>query len=104
MKFKKFLLKDFPSPSFPEDLSCFELVTADSEELSISEGEAVVKVMWISSDPLLRTWISGARSYLEPVGPGASIPGFGVGKVVKILKKKGKKTQIEPNDWVFGML
>lgn len=94
MKFKKFVLKDYPSNDFPEDLSCFTLTEGDTDDLSIVEGQAVVKVIWISVDPLLRTWISGAKSYLDPVKPGASIPGFGVGKVVKVLKKKGKKTQL----------
>lgn len=104
MKFKKFVLKEYPSNQFPEDLSCFELTNADTDDLAIVEGQAVVKIIWISVDPLLRTWISGAKSYLDPVKPGASIPGFGVGKVVKIIKKQGKKTHLEPNDWVVGML
>lgn len=60
--------------------------------------------MWITSDPLLRTWISGAKSYVDPVKPGSSIPGFGVGKVVKVIEKKGKKNRLQPDDWVFGML
>ena len=61
-------------------------------------------MVWISSDPLLRTWISGAKSYLDPVAPGSSIPGFGVGRVKEIKKVKGKKTHLEINDWVVGML
>lgn len=68
------------------------------------EGFAFIKVYWISSDPLLRTWISGAKSYLDPVKPGSSVPGFGVAKVLKITKKKGKKTIVEVGDWVVGML
>ena len=87
MKYKKFVLKDYPSATFPEDLSCFELVTADTNDLTIVEGQAIVKVMWITSDPLLRTWISGAKSYVDAVKPGVGIPGFGVGKVVKVLQK-----------------
>jgi len=63
-----------------------------------------LKIYWISVDPLLRTWISGAKSYLDPVGPGSPIPGFGVAKVVKIIKKKGKKTHLTEGDWVVGML
>jgi len=52
----------------------------------------------------LRTWISGAKSYLDPVKPGSSIPGFGLAKVVKIVKKKGNRTIVETGDWVVGML
>ena len=103
-QYRKFVLKNFPSNNFPEDLSCFELVHADMAALNVKEGQAMLKVMWISADPLLRTWISGAKSYLDPVKPGSSIPGFGVAKVVKIVKKKGKRTHCEPNDWIVGML
>lgn len=35
MKFKKFVLKHYPSNQFPEDLSCFELATADTDDLTI---------------------------------------------------------------------
>lgn len=87
MKYKKFVLKTYPSANFPEDLSCFELVERNYEDLTITEGQALIKVVWISSDPLLRTWISGAKSYLDPVKPGANIPGFGVAKVIKVIKK-----------------
>ena len=54
----------------------------------------MVRVVWISSDPLLRTWISGAKSYLDPIGPGSSIPGFGVGRLKEIKKVKGKKVHL----------
>jgi NADPH-dependent curcumin reductase CurA len=104
MRFKKYVLKHFPTKDFPEDLSCFDLTEADTEDLPISEGQALVQVIWISSDPLLRTWISGARSYLDPVAPGSPIPGFGVGKVIELKKVKGKRTILEEGDWVVGML
>jgi NADPH-dependent curcumin reductase CurA len=105
MIFKKFVLKSYPSDHFPEDLSCFEFIdNAKIDESMIPEGSAFIKVYWISLDPLLRTWISGAKSYLDPVKPGSGVPGFGVAKVVKINYKKGKKTTIEPGDWVIGML
>ena len=102
--YKKFVLKSFPSDKFPEDLSCFDLVERPKEELAIKEGQALIRVVWISSDPLLRTWISGAKSYVDPIGPGSSIPGFGVARVKDIKKVPGKKVFLEENDWVFGML
>ena len=74
-------------------------------DLQPKEGQALIRVVWISSDPLLRTWISGAKSYLDPVKPGSSIPGFGLGRVIKVVKSKdGKKIRHETNDWVVGML
>jgi NADPH-dependent curcumin reductase CurA len=105
MIFKKYLLKSYPSDDFPKDLSCFELIdNAEIDESVIPEGMAFIKIYWISLDPLLRTWISGAKSYLDPVKPGSGVPGFGIAKVLKITRKKGKNTIIEPGDWVLGML
>ena len=39
MSYKKFVLKSFPSNTFPEDLSCFDLVeNAQLEDLHPKEG------------------------------------------------------------------
>ena len=62
--------------------------------MNIPEGFTLVKIFWVSLDPLLRTWISGARSYLDPVKPGSSIPGFGIGKIVRVNIKKGSKARL----------
>lgn len=105
MKFKRYLLRSFPSSTFPEDLSCFELKNdAEIDEQSVPEGYALLKIYWTSIDPLLRTWISGAKSYLDPVKPGCGVPGFGIAKVIKISPDPKKKTIIEEGDWVGGML
>ena len=61
-----------------------------------------MRIYWISLDPLLRTWISGAKSYLDPVNPGSLIPGFGVGKVVAFKDEPGVKTRFSVGDWVGG--
>lgn len=105
MRFKRFLLKSFPSNDFPKDLSCFELDhNAEIDENAVPEGSALIRICWVSLDPLLRTWISGARSYLDPVKPGSSIPGFGIAKIVKINPKAGSKSGMQAGDWVIGML
>ena len=70
----------------------------------MTEGSALIRICWVSLDPLLRTWISGARSYLDPVKPGSSIPGFGIAKIVKINAKAGSKSGMQAGDWVVGML
>ncbi len=54
----------------------------------------LIKTCWVSLDPLLRTWISGAKSYLDPVKPGSGIPGFGIAKVVKANIGKGSKIRM----------
>jgi NADPH-dependent curcumin reductase CurA len=102
--YKKYVLKEFPNANFPEDLSCFDLKEYKYSDLEPKENQALIRVVWISSDPLLRTWISGAKSYLDPVKPGSPIPGFGLGRVIKVNKGNGKKIRHEKNDWVVGML
>lgn len=63
----------------------------------------MIKIYWISLDPLLRTWISGARSYFEPVTHGSGIPGFGIGKIIKI-NGNSDKSSLSNGDWVMGAL
>jgi hypothetical protein len=43
-----------------------------------------IKLKYVSIDPMLRVWISGAKTYLPAITPGSSIPGFGVGQVIKL--------------------
>jgi len=60
-------------------------------------------MFYISLDPVLRTWISGARSYLEPVRPNSGIPGFGIAKIIKINQPQNAPIVYELGDWVIGM-
>jgi NADPH-dependent curcumin reductase CurA len=45
------------------------------------EGELLVQLLYISLDPAMRGWISGARSYVPPVGIGELMRALGVGIV-----------------------
>jgi NADPH-dependent curcumin reductase CurA len=65
------------------------------DEHAVPEGFAFIKIYWISLDPLLKTWISGARSYLDPVTPGSGVPGFGIARALKITRDRKKETNIE---------
>ncbi|HEY2440467.1 MAG TPA: hypothetical protein VGI07_09560, partial [Solirubrobacteraceae bacterium] len=46
------------------------------------DGEALVKVRYLSLDPAMRGWMSDARSYMPPVGIGEVMRAAGVGEVV----------------------
>ncbi len=46
------------------------------------EGEALVRVRYLSIDPTIRTWMNDAPGYLPPIGIGEVIRGAGIGEVV----------------------
>ena len=46
------------------------------------EGEALVRVHWLSLDPYMRGRMDDARSYAEPVEVGATMEGGAVGEVI----------------------
>ncbi|HWE09808.1 MAG TPA: NADP-dependent oxidoreductase [Solirubrobacteraceae bacterium] len=47
-----------------------------------ADGEALVKVRYLSLDPAMRGWMNDARSYLPPVGIGEVMRAGGVGEVL----------------------
>ena len=75
---RRFLLRERPTGRIGPDT--FEL----SEEAvpEIGDGEALVRVDWISLDPTNRTWINDTPTYLPPVGIGEVMRAGGLGEVV----------------------
>ena len=49
----------------------------------ISEGEALVRTLYLSLDPTNRIWMSDMDQYMPPVGIGEVMRGGGIGQVVK---------------------
>ena len=76
---RRFLLRERPSGRIGPNT--FEL----SEEAvpEIKDGEALVRVDWISLDPTNRTWINDTPTYLPPVGIGEVMRAGGLGHVVE---------------------
>ncbi|WAC93897.1 NADP-dependent oxidoreductase [Mycobacterium sp. Aquia_213] len=76
---RRFLLRERPTGRIGPDT--FEL----SEEAipEIRDGEALVRVEWISLDPTNRTWINDTPTYLPPVGIGEVMRAGGIGRVVE---------------------
>jgi NADPH2:quinone reductase len=55
-----------------------------SEELPpLSEGEALVRTLYLSLDPTNRLWMSDMHQYSEPVVIGEVMRGIGIGEVVE---------------------
>ncbi len=75
---RRFLLAE--RPTGPVDANTYEMVTEPVPE--IGEGEALVRVGWISIDPTNRMWIGEEPTYLPPVGIGEVMRGLGLGEVV----------------------
>jgi NADPH-dependent curcumin reductase CurA len=75
---RRFLLRARPTGRIGPDT--FEL----SEEAvpEIGDGEALVRVDWISLDPTNRMWINDTPTYLPPVGIGEVMRAAGLGVVV----------------------
>ena len=76
---RRFLLRNRPSGRIGPDT--FELV--EEAVPQIGDGEALVRVDWISLDPTNRTWINDAPTYLPPVGIGEVMRAGGLGEVVE---------------------
>lgn len=75
---RRFLLRERPTGRIGPNT--FEL----SEEAvpDIGDGEALVRVGWISLDPTNRMWINDTPTYLPPVGIGEVMRAAGLGEVV----------------------
>ena len=76
---RRFLLAE--RPVGPVDENTYDLVREAVP--TIGEGEALVKVKWISIDPTNRTWIGEEPTYLPPVAIGEVMRGLGLGEVIE---------------------
>ena len=84
-------------PSGMVDDSVFRLETVDVPEPT--DGEAVVRVQYLSIDPTIRGWMDDAPGYLPPIEIGAAIRSGGLGQVVA-----SRNDAYAVGDTVFGML
>jgi NADPH-dependent curcumin reductase CurA len=62
-----------------------------------ADGEALVKVLYISLDPAMRGWMNEGKSYIAPVGIGEVMRAGAVGQVVA-----SKDVSIAVGDHVYG--
>jgi NADPH-dependent curcumin reductase len=71
----------------------------ETEQLpELKDGEALVKVRYLSIDPTIRTWMDDIPSYLPPIQIGDVIRSGGVGEVVE-----SRSDAYQPGQLVFGM-
>ena len=62
-----------------------------------SDGEFLVKILYISLDPAMRGWMNEGRSYIVPVGIGEVMRAGAVGRVIA-----SKHTGFAVGDHVYG--
>ncbi|HUZ09669.1 MAG TPA: NADP-dependent oxidoreductase [Acidimicrobiales bacterium] len=63
------------------------------------EGQALVKVQYLSIDPTIRTWMDDAPGYLPPIGIGDVVRSGAIGEVVA-----SRTDSLPVGSAVFGML
>jgi NADPH-dependent curcumin reductase CurA len=71
----------------------------EHEELpELQDGEALVKVRYLSIDPTIRTWMDDAPGYLPPIGIDEVIRSGGIGEVLE-----SRSEAYQPGQLVFGV-
>lgn len=75
---RQLLLKTRPEGLVSRDN--FELREQPTPELQ--DGQALVRVLYLSMDPTNRVWMSDVRQYMPPVAIGDVMRGIGIGRVV----------------------
>ena len=99
---KTIVLSKRPGPEFPQDVSFLSLreqKTSSIEELENNKNLILIKVHYISIDPVMRVWMSGAKTYIPSLSLNEIMYAFGLGEVVYTKNKKFKK-----GDIVIGVL
>ncbi len=92
---RRFLLRERPSGRIGPDT--FELTEEAVPE--IRDGQALVRVDWISLDPTNRTWINDTPTYLPPVAIGEVMRAGGLGEVIA-----SKNPHYQPGQTVHGLV
>ena len=72
-----------PTDKYPEvnDIFKIKLVPAISPD-KVPQGSLIVRNIFISIDAANRVWISGKKTYMDPILPGQVMKGFAIGEVV----------------------
>jgi len=76
---------------------CFELATVGLPE--ISDGEVLVRNLWMSVDPYMRGRMDDVESYIQPFQIGEPLEGGAIGQVVA-----SKNSELAVGDFVESML
>ena len=92
---RQWLLKSRPEG----DIKNSDFEWKESPVPSPSEGEILVRNLFLSLDPAMRGWMSETDSYIEPVVLGDVMRGGCIGEVIE-----SKHPEFKKGDKVFGLL
>jgi NADPH-dependent curcumin reductase CurA len=84
-------------PNGAPDASHFELADVNLREPE--EGEALVRNLFMSVDPYMRTRMNDVRSYTPPFAVGKALSGGAIGEVIE-----SRAPELEPGDMVVSQL
>jgi NADPH-dependent curcumin reductase CurA len=83
----------------PSGLVDGDTTRMETEQLpDLEDGEALVKVRYLSIDPTIRTWMDDVPSYLPPIQIGEVVRSGGVGEVIE-----SRSDAYQPGQLLFGM-
>ena len=74
----------------------FEIVEAPVPDPS--DGQVLVRNIYLSVDPAMRGWVSAVANYSEPVALGAVMRSLAVGRV-----EESRSSDFHPGEYVTGM-
>jgi hypothetical protein len=83
-------------PSGIPEAEHFEIVEVPLPELS--DGQVLVRNIYLSVEPAMRGWVSAVANYSEPVALGAVMRSLAVGRV-----EGSRHPDFHPGDYVTGM-
>src|SRR6476660_9937540 len=83
-------------PSGIPEAEHFEIVEAPVPE--ISDGQVLVRNIYLSVEPAMRGWVSAVPNYSEPVALGSVMRSLAVGRV-----EQSRHRDFQPGDSVTGM-
>jgi NADPH-dependent curcumin reductase CurA len=66
---------------------------------NLTDGELLVKILYISLDPAMRGWMNESKSYVPPVGIGETMRALALGRVIA-----SKNANFAVGDHVYGPL
>ena len=96
----KVALTKRPDATFPKNLDLFQVFYTGPPDVGrLRPDEVIIQNRFISIDAAMRVWMSGVKTYMDPVLIGDVMHAFSVGVVMA-----SKSPKFSVGDWVSGML
>jgi NADPH-dependent curcumin reductase CurA len=84
-------LQKVPTDQYPANEEVFQIKYVPPVPIDeLKAGEVIVRNEFLSIDATHRVWISGVKTYVDPVRPGDLMKGAGVGEVIYSNDQKFK--------------